>query len=249
MFVPGRRLSLGVLVRTLVRKLFGGLSPLRGVALLYVWNFCLLPITSAQQADQVSGDQAASDQATAARVLGAQWKQMSRRAGIIFVGTVLAGDLPVPTNDEFIAAPATIPAVLSTIHVSFRVDRGIAGVESGQLLTIHEWGGASSVHRPMNTGQHVLLFLYSPSRLGFTSPVGGASGEVLLDASGKNVAERKPVASFKSLSAPGPSIPSDPSISSTSSTSSLSLRAGPNRPVRVDQLERAIRSARQAREE
>jgi hypothetical protein len=234
-----------------LRKLFGTLLRVPLVALLYLSNFyvssfCLLPIASAQQADQVGADQAASDQATAARVLGAQWKQMSRRAGIIFVGTVLAGDLPVPTNDEFIAAPATIPAELSTVHVSFRVDRGIAGVESGQLLTIREWGGASSVHRPMNTGQHVLLFLYSPSRLGFTSPVGGASGEVLLDESGKHVAERKPVANFKSLSAPGPSIPSDPSISSTSS---LSLRAGPNRPVRVDQLERAIRSARQAREE
>ena len=242
-----RRLS----PRVVLRKLFGNLLRVPLVALLYlstlyVWSFFLPPIASAQQADQVSGDQATSDQATAARVLGTQWKQMSRRAGIIFVGTVLAGDLPVPTNDEFIAAPATIPAELSTVHVSFRVDRGIAGVESGQLLTIREWGGASSVHRPMNTGQHVLLFLYSPSRLGFTSPVGGASGEVLLDASGKNVAERKPGANFKSLSAPGPSIPSDPSISSTPP---LSLRAGPNRSVRVDQLERAIRSARQAREE
>ena len=242
-----RRLS----PRVVLRKLFGNLPSVPLVALLYLSNFCvssfyLSPIALAQQSDQISVDQVASDQATAARVLGAQWKQMSRRAGIIFVGTVLAGDFPVPTNDEFIAAPATIPAELSTIHVSFRVDRGIAGVESGQLLTIREWGGASSVHRPMNTGQHVLLFLYSPSRLGFTSPVGGASGEVLLDASGKNVAERKPVANFKSLSAPGPSIPSDRSISSTPS---LSLRAGPNRSVRVDQLERAIRGARQAREE
>ena len=232
-----RRLS----PRVVLRKLFGNLLRVPLVALLY-----LSPIASAQQSDPASLDQVSADQAMAARVLGAQWKQMSRRAGIIFVGTVLAGDLPVPTNDEFIAAPATIPAELSTVHVSFRVDRGIAGVESGQLLTIREWGGASSVHRPMNTGQHVLLFLYSPSRLGFTSPVGGASGEVLLDASGKNVAERKPGANFKSLSAPGPSIPSDPSISSTPP---LSLRAGPNRSVRVDQLERAIRSARQAREE
>lgn len=242
-----RRLS----PRVVLRKLPVNLLRLPLVALLYLSSFSvssvyLSPNALAQQSDQISGDQAASDQATAARVLGSQWKQMSRRAGIIFVGTVLAGDLPVPTSDEFIAAPATIPPSLSTIHVSFRVDRGIAGVESGQLLTIHEWEGASSVHRPMNTGQHVLLFLYSPSRLGFTSPVGGASGEVLLDASGKNVAERKPVASFKSLSVPGPSIPSDPPISSTPS---LSLRAGPNRPVRVDQLERAIRSARQAREE
>jgi hypothetical protein len=237
-----RRLSRGVVLR----KLFGNLFRALPVALLYLSSFYLSPNASAQQSDQVNLDQVTADQATAARVLGAQWKQMSRRAGIIFTGTVLAGDLPVPTTDEFTSTPATIPATLSTIHVSFRVDRGIVGVESGQLLTIHEWGGSSSVHRPMNTGQHVLLFLYSPSRLGFTSPVGGASGEVLLDASGKNVAERKPVANFKSLSAPELSTPSDPSISSTPS---LSPRAGPNRSVRVDQLERAIRSARQAREE
>src|ERR1700722_18739269 len=102
MCVPGR-LSLGVLVRTMVSKLFGGLFPLRGVAFLYVSIFCLLPIASAQQADQVRGDQAASDQATAARVLGAQWKQMSRRAGIIFTGTGLAGDLPVSQKDKFIS--------------------------------------------------------------------------------------------------------------------------------------------------
>jgi len=101
----------------------------------------------------------------------------------------------------------------------------------------------------MNTGQHVLLFLYSPSRLGFTSPVGGASGEVLLDASGKNVAERKPVANFKSLSAPELATSSTPSTPSNPSNSSFPFHAGPGRAVRVDQLERAIRGARQAREE
>ena len=73
------------------------------------------------------------------------------------------------------------------VQLSFRVDQAIAGVERGQILTIHEWAGAWSMHRPMSNGQHILIFLYPLSRLGFTSPVGGSLGQVVLDPSGKNV--------------------------------------------------------------
>ena len=83
------------------------------------------------------------------------------------------------------AVPGTTPAV----QLSFRVDEAIAGVERGQILTIHEWAGAWSMHRPMSKGQHILIFLYPPSRLGLTSPVGGSLGQVALDASGKNVSK------------------------------------------------------------
>ena len=40
------------------------------------------------------------------------------------------------------------------------------------------------MHRPMRKGEHFLLFLYPPSRLGLTSPVRGAQGQVPLDAGG-----------------------------------------------------------------
>jgi hypothetical protein len=73
------------------------------------------------------------------------------------------------------------------IEVSFRVDEAIAGVERGQVVTIHEWAGAWSMQRPMSPGQRILIFLYPPSRLGLTSPVGGALGQVALDATGKNL--------------------------------------------------------------
>jgi len=43
------------------------------------------------------------------------------------------------------------------------------------------------MHRPMSSGQHILIFLYPLSRLGFTSPVGGSLGQVALESSGKNV--------------------------------------------------------------
>jgi hypothetical protein len=125
-----------------------------------------------------------SDEVVAERVLGSQWRQLSRRAGMIFAGTVLTCTPPTTTMDRVV--PAAVPAM----QLSFRVDRAIAGVERGQVLTIHEWTGAWSMHGPITSGQHILIFLYPPSRLGLTSPVGGSVGQVALDASGNNVAKR-----------------------------------------------------------
>ena len=96
---------------------------------------------------------------------------------MIFAGTVLTATTQTETTQTAAtdrAAPGAVPAV----QLSFRVDRAIAGVEPGQVLTIHEWAGAASMHRPMNSGQHILIFLYPPSRLGFTSPVGESLGPV-----------------------------------------------------------------------
>jgi hypothetical protein len=160
-----------------------------------------------------------SDQVIAERVLGPQWEELSRRAGMIFAGTVLTAATQTAATDR------AVPAV----QLSFRVDHAIAGVERGEILTIHEWAGAWSMHRPMSSGQHILIFLYPPSRLGFTSPVGGSLGQVVLDPSGKNVAEQKPAAAIglRNESSPLPRVPVD------------------TRSVSVVQLERAIRSARE----
>jgi hypothetical protein len=181
------------------------------VALACLSNFCLSSFAAAQQ----------SDQAIAERVLGPQWKQLSRRAGMIFVGTVLtASRLTAATQGVTTqtvttqsaapdrAVPAVVPGTTPAVQLTFRVDQAIAGIEQGQVLTIHEWAGAWSMHRPMSSGQHILIFLYPLSRLGFTSPVGGSLGQVALDPSGKNV----------------------------------------SRSVSVVQLERAIRSARNEEE-
>jgi len=192
-------------------------------------------VSRGQTAGQAAGEQVASDQAVAERVLGDQWKQMARRAGIIFTGTVIATNHPPAASDQSIPLAAMIPAEPPTIQLSFQVERAIAGVDSGQVFTIHEWVGASSMHRTISVGQHVLLFLYPPSRLGFTSPVGGAQGEVLLDSSGENVVDLKPATMFKALNAP------------EFSTPSTQTRSSPARTVTVDQLERAIRGVRQSR--
>ncbi len=185
------------------------------VALACLSTLCLSSFTAAQLLDQVIAE----------RVLGPQWKQLSRRAGMIFAGTVLT------TATQTAATDRTVPAVVPAVQLSFRVGQAIAGVEAGQVLTIHEWAGAWAMHRPMHSGQHILIFLYPPSRLGLTSPVGGSLGQVALDPSGKNVAEHE----SKSVAPIG-------SRNQSSPRSRLPVASG---SVSVVQLERAIRSARE----
>jgi len=163
-----------------------------------------------------------SDQVIAERVLGPQWRQLSRRAGMVFAGTVLDGAM------RSSAADREVPGAIPGVQLSFRVDEAIAGVERGQVLTIHEWAGAWAMQRPMNKGQHILIFLYPASRLGFTSPVGGSMGQVALDSIGKNVVERNPAIGVQNASSVQPRVP----VAKAS----------------VVQLERAIRSARSEEE-
>jgi hypothetical protein len=173
---------------------------------------------------------AQSDQVVAERVLGPQWKQLSRRAGMIFAGTVLDSQLPsTQTLTSALAAPGSVPA----IRLTFRVDVPIAGVEPGQVLTIREWAGTSSMHRPIRSGQHILLFLYHPSRLGLTSPVGGTLGQIELDGSGKYVSQY-----VQRLAVPATSGAS--AILGAPVDTGLASNPG----VSVVQLQRAIRSAR-----
>jgi hypothetical protein len=190
------------------------------VALVFLSNFCLSIFAAAQPSDQVIAE----------RVLGPQWKQLSRRAGMIFAGTVLTTATET-VRTETAATDRAVAAAIPVLQLSFRVDQAIAGVEPGQIFTLHEWAGAWSMQRPMRTGQHILIFLYPLSRLGLTSPVGGALGQVALDPSGKNVStyERKPAADVGSTneSSPRPGVPVA------------------TRGVSVVQLERAIRSARE----
>lgn len=217
------------------------------VALVFVSNvflstICLSNLGRSGCAAAQSSLDRETDQVAAERVLGPRWKQLSRRAGMIFAGTVLATATPTATSQNVTGQNATsqnaaadhlqagaVPRATPGVQLSFRVDEAIAGVEPGQVLTIHEWAGAWSMHRPMSKGQHILIFLYPPSRLGLTSPVGGSLGQVALDPSGKSVVEQKPVAAIGLRNA-----------SSTRSRAPVFTRS-----VNVVQLERAIRSARE----
>jgi hypothetical protein len=154
-------------------RVFGGML---GVVLAGLLTVCVSVLAAAQPSDLIVAEGA----------MGPQWKDLSRRAGMIFAGTVLSVAASGPSTY------LTSSGASSTVELQFRVDHPIAGVEAGQILTIREWAGAWSMHRPMRRGQHILLFLYPPSRLGFTSPIGGSLGQVALDSSGTYVSNNAP---------------------------------------------------------
>jgi hypothetical protein len=89
-----------------------------------------------------------------------------RSAGVIFSGRVISIGHDGSASGE--ATPSTT--------VTFRVERAIRGTSAGQDLTIHEWAGLWAGGERYRIGEHVLLFLYSPGRLGFSSPVAGSMG-------------------------------------------------------------------------
>ena len=173
-----------------------------------------------------------SDQAASERVLGTQWRHLARRAGLIFTATVLDSSPHLAQTTTLLGAQSKLGLGGDFVESQFRIDRPIAGVESGQILTIREWAGASSRQPRLRAGERILLFLYPPSRLGLTSPVGGAQGQIHLDSTGQNVAESALLAWPKS--------------GSGRYQNSLSTReaSGVHTPIPVSQLERAIRAAR-----
>ena len=199
-----------------------------------LWKVTLVSLLSFGLSTIAEAQSQALDQALAERVLGPQWKQSSRRAGMIFTGTVLQGasetssikTLSPETTTDDRAAPWAPPF---SVELRFRVDRAITGVERGQVLTIREWAGATSMHRPMSGGQKVLLFLYPLSRLGLTRPVGGSRGVIVLDAGGEYVSMEELVRRDAMVSRAALPV----------ATSNATRRAS------VEQLERAIRSARE----
>lgn len=168
-----------------------------------------------------------ADSNVAGRILGPQWKQLSRRAGMIFAGTVLASGMQIGTIQSATSGRPDSGAT-AAVPIRFRVDGAIAGVKPGQILTVHEWVGASSMQRPMRAGEHILIFLYPLSRLGLTSPVGGSLGQVQLDGSGKYALDRRKW-----------------SGGGVAANESPPARVGSSEKVSVLQLERAIRSARE----
>ena len=125
----------------------------------------LIAITTIAVAQQKSQ----RDEFDVRQVAGPRWQFLCRTSGMIFSATVLG--IEVPGSGALQALPI--------VEIKLHVDQAIAGVRSNQTLTIREWAGAWSEH-PLSRGQHVLFFLYPPSRLGLTSPVGGALGQLAM---------------------------------------------------------------------
>jgi hypothetical protein len=104
---------------------------------------------------------------------------LARSSGCIFDGTVLSVE-PVAQNES---------GSVATIQITFRVEQAVRGTRTGQVLTIREWAGLWNSGERYYPGERVLLFLYSPSKLGLTSPVGGPSGRFSVDSHGNVLLE------------------------------------------------------------
>jgi len=100
-------------------------------------------------------------------------RQLTRPAGYIFAGRVTS-----------VRARLT-PDQVGTVEITFRVERSIRGAQPGSALTIREWAGLWSSGARYRVGERVMLFLYPPSPLGLTSPVGGDYGHFALDHDGQ----------------------------------------------------------------
>ena len=86
----------------------------------------------------------------------------------------------VATNDE---------SMVPTVQITFRVEQAMRGTRNGQILTIREWAGLWNSGDRYRLGERLLLFLYSPGKLGLTSPVGGPWGRFAVDSGGNIVSE------------------------------------------------------------
>lgn len=96
-------------------------------------------------------------------------KQITERAGMIFLGRV--------ESIEWKHAASGGPG--DRVRITFTVLDGIRGARTGAMVAIQEWSGLwAPGNERYRVGETLMLFLHPPSRLGFTSPVGGDAGRI-----------------------------------------------------------------------
>jgi hypothetical protein len=113
---------------------------------------------------------------------------LTRNSGYIFDGTVLSVERVAEAE----------PGTLAAVQITFPVDQAIRGVRNGQVLTIREWAGLWNSGERYRSGERLLLFLYRPSKLGLTSPVGGPLGRFAVDPSGNVIFDNARLAALSS---------------------------------------------------
>lgn len=94
-------------------------------------------------------------------------RQMTRKAGLIFAGTVMRVE--------------RVPGDVPELRVTFRVGRAVRGTRTGDTVTVREWISPLDTPR-YRPGERLFLFLYGPGPNRLTSPVGGAAGCFSIDA-------------------------------------------------------------------
>jgi hypothetical protein len=113
--------------------------------------------------------------------------QISRAAGIIFSGKVTAVARGATARDS----------AVETVAITFWVESAIRGATPGQELTILQWMGLWSGGQRYRVGEHVLLFLYPPSKLGLTSSVSGPMGRFVVDPLGRVLFTARHLSAFR----------------------------------------------------
>jgi hypothetical protein len=101
-------------------------------------------------------------------------RPLIRSSGYIFAGTVKSVERAAPKGNG-----------VPTILINFHVDQAMRGVRTGQMLAVREWAGLWESGERYRPGERVLLFLYPPSKLGLTSPVGGPWGRFRIGPDGQ----------------------------------------------------------------
>src|SRR5579863_658281 len=118
---------------------------------------------------------------------------LTLQSGYIFSGTVKAVKRLSPTTSGSVAV----------MQITFYVNQGLRGARTGQTLVIREWSGLWQAGERYRLGERVMLFLYPPSKLGLTSPVGGASGRFPVDPGGQVIIEPRKVGLPTRIDFPG----------------------------------------------
>ena len=113
--------------------------------------------------------------------------QLTRAAGAIFSGIVIA----------ITRRPANAGQSVETVAVTFHIEQAIRGTIPGEDLTISQWIGLWSSGQRYRLGEHVLPFLYPPSKLGLTSCVGGGMGRFAIDPRGRVVLSAQHLSAFR----------------------------------------------------
>ncbi len=114
------------------------------------------------------------------------FQKLTRNSGYIFAGTVtsMSKVKPTPQNN------------VGTIKIVFHVEHAFRGVRPGQTLAIREWSGVWESGERYQVGERVMLFLFTPGKLGLTSPVGRELGRFQLDPYGRVLLNREHVAAI-----------------------------------------------------
>ena len=102
-------------------------------------------------------------------------RDVTRAAGVIFRGTVLSVGRVRPTHAR----------QLETVQICFLVNENVRGTKPGATFCIREWAGLWKSRDRYRVGEWLALFLYPPSRLGLSSPVGGEEGRYSIDGAGR----------------------------------------------------------------